>query len=239
MSTIRVHTTQNVSLEYEVASVGDRIVACIIDNLILFGWIGLLGLGLTLAKINGTTLVIIMVIFAGLPFVFYNLACEVLLNGQSPGKKARNIKVIRLDGARPGIGDYLLRWLLRIVDMGMFSGAVAVMVVLLNGKGQRIGDLAAGTSVVNTSLRRDNPLSPISPIEGYQVVFPQAALLADHDVATLRVLLHKAVARENYMLLNKAANKVKELTGVHTDLQDESFLHTIIRDHAHLAATHG
>ncbi|UOQ65225.1 RDD family protein [Hymenobacter volaticus] len=240
MSTIRVQTTQNVSLEYEVASVGERILAAIIDNLILIAWIGAWVLLFTTLKLKGDTLLVILVLLVGLPAVFYHLACEVFFNGQSLGKKARHIKVIRLDGTQPSLGDYLLRWVLRIVDTGFMSGLIAVVVVASNGRGQRLGDLAAGTSVVSTRpQQRVGPLAPTITSDDYVVVFPQAAQLADHDVATIRQLVSKGLEHKNYLLLNEVANKVKDLTGIHTELPDEAFLRTILRDHAHLAAMQG
>lgn len=237
MSTIRVQTTQNVTLEYEVASVGERILATIIDNLILVAWIGGWFLLFSLVGLDGTAIVVAGVVLVGLPYIFYHLACEVFFNGQSLGKKARHIKVIRLDGTQPSFGDYVLRWVLRIVDTGLFGGIIAVIVVLANGRGQRVGDLAAGTSVISTRPRQaGGALAPASTEEGYVVVFPQAAQLQDHDVAIVRQLLYKGLERDNYLLLNEVANKVKELTGIRTELSDEAFLRTVIRDHAHLAA---
>jgi uncharacterized RDD family membrane protein YckC len=240
MSTIRVQTAQNVTLEYEVASVGERIVAALIDGLILVAWVALWMLLVSALGSENDVLVGLVVIVAGVPAVFYHLLCELFFNGQSLGKKARHIKVIRLDGTRPGFGDYLLRWILRIVDTGIMSGLVAVVVILANGRGQRLGDLAAGTSVVSTRARQQaGPLAPAFTEADYMVVFPQAANLQDHDVATIRQLLFKGLERENYELLNEVANKVKTLTGIQTQLPDEAFLRTVLRDHAHLAAMQG
>ncbi|PJJ47994.1 RDD family protein [Hymenobacter chitinivorans] len=238
MSTIRVQTTQNVTLEYEVASVGERIVANIVDTLIIIGWAVAWVLLLTLLDIKEEAMFLIVALLVGLPYMFYHLLCEILFNGQSLGKKARHIKVIRLDGTPPRIGDYLLRWVLRIVDMGFMGGLVAVIVILANGKGQRVGDLAAGTCVVSTRPRQNvgSLLAPDLTDVNYVVVFPQAALLADHDVATIRQLLAKGLERDNYLFINEVANRVKQVTGVQTDLNDEAFLRTILRDHAHLAA---
>ena len=246
MATIRVHTAQNVTLEYEVASLGDRLVAAIIDNLILGAWLiacalivfNVLKMGR--GEAGNMAAVVVLGVLVGIPYVFYNLVCEVFFNGQSIGKKARDIRVMRLDGTAPRLGDYLLRWLLRIVDTGLpvVGGFVAMFTILLNGKGQRLGDLAAGTTVIK--LRRLAPQSAALPVlpEGYQVVFPQAALLADHDLALVRQLMQQAAVREDYALLNEVANKVKALTGIQTTLPDDPFLKTVLRDHAHLA-THG
>lgn len=248
MASIRVHTAQNVTLEYEVASLGDRLVATIIDSIILWAWIiacvlivfNVLKVGGGRSDAGNIAAITLLAVLAGIPYVFYNLICEVFFNGQSIGKKARDIRVMRLDGTAPRLGDYLLRWLLRIVDTGLpvVGGFVAMITILLNGKGQRLGDLAAGTTVIK--LRRTARQSaelPTLPV-GYQVVFPQAALLADHDVALVRQLMQQAAAREDYGLLNEVANKVKGLTGIQTTLPDDPFLKTVLRDHAHLA-THG
>ena len=236
MSSIRVHTAQNVTLEYEVAGLGDRIVAAILDNLVLIAWaVAVLGLAAAL-KIKSGAFVAVGVA-AAVPYVFYHLVCEVFFNGQSVGKKALNIKVMRLDGTAPRIGDYLLRWLLRLVDV-QFAGLVALITIAANGRGQRLGDLAAGTTVLKLRPRTQYlpPLAGPAPVAGYQVVFPEAALLADHDVALVRQLMHQASARQNYQLLNELANKVKSITGIRTDLQDAPFLQTVLRDHAHLSA---
>jgi uncharacterized RDD family membrane protein YckC len=232
MSTIRVQTAQNVTIEYEVASLGERIVAALIDSLILGAWLIACSILIGVLRTANEFVVGAIALVAALPFVFYHLLCEVFFNGQSLGKKARHIRVVRLDGTAPRLGDYLLRWLLRVVDSGM----IAVITIALNGRGQRLGDLAAGTTVVSVRPKPQAvPLGIQLANSGYQVVFPQAALLADHDVATIRQLIYQAASRENYLLLNEVATKVKALTGIQTDLPDQPFLDTVLRDHAYLA----
>ena len=243
MSTIRVHTAQNVTLEYEIASVGDRIVAAILDNIILGAWIFACVLIFFQIYDNsnqpGPVATVILVLLAGIPYVFYNLICEVFFNGQSIGKKARDIRVMRLDGTAPRLADYLMRWLLRVVDTVLFSGLVAVITIVANGRGQRLGDMAAGTTVVSVKPRP--PHAAPSPetaaaLASYQVVFPQAARLADHDVATIRQILQHAARHNNEQIFREVALKIKELTDIHTDLPDVPFLQTVLRDHAYLAA---
>jgi uncharacterized RDD family membrane protein YckC len=243
MATIRVHTPQNVTLEYEVGSLGNRIVAAILDNLILFAYMGAVG---GLAVWLGGRLTIyspvlwVAGLLMGIPYVFYNLACEVFLNGQSLGKKAMNLRVMRLDGTAPRLGDYFLRWLLRIVDTSLpgIGGLVAIITIAVSGKGQRLGDMAAGTTVISLKPRAEalGTLTTPLPPEGYQPVFPQAADLSDHDVALLRQLLGRSLQQENYVLLNETATKIKQLLHVQSELSDEAFLRTVLRDHAHLVA---
>ena len=245
MPTIRIHTTQNVTIEYEAASLGSRIVAAILDNLILLAWIGaVFGLSFWLFGrrfADSPVLVVVLGLIAGLPYVFYNLACETLLNGQSLGKKALHLRVVRLDGTAPRLGDYFLRWLLRAVDISLpfFGPLVAIIAIAASGKGQRLGDMAAGTTVISTKPRPQQfqqVASQLTPPE-YEPVFPQAADLTDHDAALLRQLLNRSLQQDNYVLLNETAVKIKSLLHVETNFSDEEFLRTVLRDHAHLLAT--
>jgi len=258
MATIRVHTTQNVTIEYEVASLGDRIVATLLDYLIRIAWaaaaVGILAAIASgaegnhhvnyhdTAEVVGTALAILICIILFAPVVFYNLGCELLLNGQTIGKKARDLRVVRLDGTAPRFGDYFLRWLLRIVDLDLpvAGGLVAIITILVNGKGQRLGDMAAGTTVISLKPRPAGLASAARYAEavpaGYQPVFAQAADLSDHDVALLHQLLSQSLRHGNYVLLNEAATKIKSLLHLQSDLSDEAFLRTILRDHAYLVA---
>ena len=237
MSTIRIQTTQNVTLEYEIASAGERVLAALIDYGLYVVWFigwSLLNNAYDLAP-HGRAGQVVML----LPTTFYMLACEVFFNGQSLGKKARHLRVVRLDGTRAGLGDYLLRWLLRPLEILMTVGVLAFITILLNGRGQRLGDIAAGTGVISLKTRAAarNPLAAEAAlVEGYQPVFIQAATLTDHDVALIRRLVYQGSRQGNYVLLNEVANKVKAVTGIRTDLPDLPFLQTVLRDHAHLVA---
>ena len=244
MPTIRVHTTQNVTIEYEAASLGSRIVAAILDNLLLIAWVGVI-MGLTFwilgdSLANSPVVIWLLGLVVGVPYVFYNLACEVLLNGQSLGKKAMNLRVVRLDGTAPRLGDYFLRWLLRIVDTSLpgLGPLVGIIVIAAGGKGQRLGDMAAGTTVISLKPRSGSLQQLATPLmpEGYQPVFPQAADLTDHDAALLRQLLNRSLQHDNYVLLNETANKIKNLLHVESNLSDEVFLRTVLRDHTYLLA---
>lgn len=233
MSTIRVHTTQNVTLAYEVASVGDRVVASLLDYLLYGVWAMLVAL--VADKLHSGWLTAYLIL---LPTVFYHLACEIFLNGQSIGKKARDIRVMRLDGTPARLGDYFLRWLLRPVEIVLTLGSVAIVTILATGKGQRLGDVLAGTTVLSVRPRARRLLVPEDAVpDGYQPVFGQAAQLSDRDVALLRQLLSRSLQQGNFLVLHETALKVKDLLGVTSDLNDEAFLRTILRDHAHLMAT--
>src|SRR5687768_3608450 len=113
MQTIRVRTTQNVFIHYPLASIGDRIGAYLIDRV---------GLGLYCAAVIVALISLsinlwwVYMILIGFPFVLYSLLFEIFMDGQTPGKRLVKIKVVRLDGTQPSIGDYLFRWLFSFID---------------------------------------------------------------------------------------------------------------------------
>ena len=92
MQTIRVRTTQNVFIEYPLASVGERIVAYLIDRIILIFYT--IAIVAVLAKLE-INLWYVWLIILGFPWLFFSLLFEIFMNGQTPGKLAFKIKVVR------------------------------------------------------------------------------------------------------------------------------------------------
>ncbi|RIV27466.1 RDD family protein [Fibrisoma montanum] len=226
---VAIQTSQNVLLEYEPASVGDRILATLLDYVVFLGWLTVtLGIPAALSIRPGNFYVGLIVI---LPIFIYDLVCEWLLNGRSVGKIALGIRVVMLDGSQPGLGAYLLRWLLRIVDTRLFGGLVAVIAIAANGKGQRVGDIAAGTTVVK--LKPAVSLSDVvyQPLRtDYYVQFPDVRLLSDRDIAIVR----EALRRGDATVQDRTAEKIKEVTGIRSDLHSRAFLETIVSDYQFL-----
>lgn len=235
MQTVRITTAQNVEIEYAVASIGDRILAAFIDYGILLGYlIGAIILWSFLPGGGSNRVALLVVLY--LPFFFYDLLCEIFLDGQSLGKKQMKIKVIKMDGSSPDIGSYLLRWLLRVVDISLSSGGVAMLTILLNGKGQRLGDIAAGTTVIK--LKEDVGLQDTiftRITDAYQPVFAQAAELNDQDMAIVKEVLNTGLEVESIEVGNnlemKAKNVLEERMRIKSDLPPRAFLSTVLRDY--------
>ncbi|MCC3157381.1 RDD family protein [Hymenobacter sp. 15J16-1T3B] len=246
MALLRIPTTQNVTLEYETASVGERIAATLLDGVIMVGWViawilisvYLLGLDGDSSRNGGTAFVIFIFALVLLPMFLYHLLSEALLQGQSIGKKALKIRVISLNGAPPRFTQYLLRWVLRLVDVDLIYGVVAMACILGSGRGQRLGDMAAGTAVVRLNRRAtaaDNSLFGSDFDPAYQVTFPEVASLADHDVRLIQELVTQSEQRGATHILADVAQRVRQLTGIQTYLPDHEFLLIVLRDYAHLA----
>ena len=90
--TVSVHTSQNVLLDYQPASVGERILAAIIDYAVIFAWFLIIGLVFGSTGRAGGNFYLLLLF---LPVVFYDLLSEWLLNGQSVGKIGMNIRVVQ------------------------------------------------------------------------------------------------------------------------------------------------
>lgn len=224
---VAIRTSQNVLLEYEPASIGDRILATLIDYVVFLGWF-MLTLGIP-AAVNFPTGPYYVTLVVFLPIAFYDLLCEWLLNGRSVGKLAMETRVVMLDGSQPGLGAYLLRWLLRIVEsVVFFGGVVPVVTVAANGKGQRLGDIAAGTTVVKakTAVSLGDVLARPLP-DTYSIRFPDVRLLSDHDIRVVRDVLRRGDGR----VLTRTADRIKEVTGIQSTLESRAFLETVVDDY--------
>ncbi len=230
---VRIQTSQNVDLEYETASIGDRILANLLDRLIYVGWVLVWILVYTTLKLEQTLSIFLIVLTVVLPVLFYPLLTEYFLNGQTLGKRAMNIRVVKLDGTKPTLGAYILRWLLILIDTEILTPFVAVVTIAANGRGQRIGDIAAGTTVIKTTKQiRLSDVTFDSLPQDYQVTYLQVKRLNDRDVDTIRQVLKK----DDDGLLDKTTYKIASIFEINLPLDTRRFLNTVVNDYAHLAS---
>jgi uncharacterized RDD family membrane protein YckC len=246
METIKITTSQNVEIDYAVASLGDRIIARIID-VGIFGAITYVGaiifVGVSSTSGNGnwmksTGTIVTVVIWLAL-YVFYDLITEIFFNGQSIGKRLMKIKVISLNGARPSMGQYVLRWLFRAVDFGVTFGSLAVVSVALTDDKQRTGDLIAGTTVIKTEpFNRFKDLFFKEPHAEHVTTYPQVAQLTDKDINLIHEVIRYFNATGNSMLVYKLAMRIKAFLGISysTEINEYQFLEMVVQDYTSLTA---
>ncbi len=232
MDNIKIQTSQNVDIEYELASVGDRILATLLDYVffIAYGLLILLTVSITKSRIFDSIAFWVIIL---LPVLLYDLVCETFLQGKSFGKMILKIKVVKLDGTQATFGAYLLRWLLRIIDTRIFSGGVALIAIILNGKGQRIGDMAAGTTVIKLKHKvtiNDTILNKVIP--DYTLVFPEVSRLTDTDIAIIKEVMLVSLRTNNQEAIEKLAIKTKTAMGITTNLPHTQFLATVVNDYS-------
>jgi len=230
MQTIRIQTSQNIEVEYQLAGIGDRMVAYLVDVAILLAYgfvIGLANMALNFLNNNYA------IFFFALPVVFYGLLCETFMNGQTIGKKVKNIQVISLDGGQASFGQYIARWLFNILDLGV----IGVVMISLSEKNQRLGDKVADTTVVRTHAHtsiRDTIFEETADI--YQPLYPGVTILTEGDIALVKEVLNRNRKMPNYSLLIKTADKIKSVLGLQSNHEPEDFLRTIIKDYNHITA---
>lgn len=124
-----------------------------------------------------------VILFVMVPALLYQPVCESLSGGQTLGKYLMKIRVVRVDGSSPSVGDFLLRWLLLPVDW-IFCAALAAFVMLITPRRQRVGDLAAGTMVIrlNTYDQIRVSLDEFRFVEdGYKPAYQEALNLTEDD----------------------------------------------------------
>ena len=229
-----IQTAQNVPLAIEPASAGQRIAATVIDATLGFAWIYLAGEVLQAA---GARSMFTTITGMYVPPLLYHLVMEVAFEGRTLGKMALKTRVARLDGAQPTLGQYGLRWILRLIDVSVSLGLVALVSVVVTRRSQRLGDIAAGTTVVRQRRRLDlnNVLYPLIQ-EGYEPVFPEAERLTDVEIRTVRSVLarlHLAGRDARSLRLAERAKRSVErrLNLEEVRMEPEAFLRTVVRDH--------
>ncbi len=241
MQTIDIRTTQNVTIEYEMAGLGERVLAQIID-LIVVGGVYLLFFLLFFTAMRGNWAEMDQrIYFFVLPFCFfvlYHFFFELLSHGQSLGKKALSIQVVRLDGEDPSPSDYLLRALLHFADLLGTVGILGALLIGSSPKRQRLGDMTAGTTVIKVKTSERFSLEDIlriSSLEDYEPKYPAVRRFSEEDM----LLIKNAIARyQRYpnkahaQVIKALAHRLATLLEVPFPLHNETeFLKTLIRDY--------
>jgi hypothetical protein len=150
------------------------------------------------------------------------------------------IKVISLDGSRPSVGQYLLRWVFRIVDFALIEpGLIALVTAAVCEKPQRIGDIVAGTMLIRTTpSTKMNNIVFMPVYDGYQPVFKEAGQLNDRDVELIHEVIDTYIKTGNSIVVYNMVQRVKEHLNIAppNGMNDVLFLQTIMKDYNHLSA---
>lgn len=255
MSIIQIPTNFNIDIEFEIAEFHKRLLAYLTDLVILILYmVGMLYVLVGSLKIEEDFLGMLILVVM-LPLLVYTLLTELWMNGQTVGKKILRIRVISLDGGEANLGQYLTRWFLRFYEWGfvmffffygslyagfliLFMGGItSVIIISVTPKNQRLGDLAAGTVVVNTrsALTLADTVFMQIDTPDYKVLFPQVMRLSDRDINTIKGVLIQAGKSNNYDMCNRVAFKIKEVLQIQSDMHVDQFLEKLLSDYNYLA----
>jgi uncharacterized RDD family membrane protein YckC len=241
MEKITVQTSLNIELEFESAPFHKRFFALIIDSIIItaYAYITSQIIDSINSESTGESLPFLYNLSAlqmlfYLPALLYHLVCETLMNGQSPGKKICQIRVISDNGGRAAFHQLVLRWLLRSVDIAMvLPGLISYMSTKRN---QRLGDLAAGTMVIDTKLSSDLNETVFFELENdYKPKYTNVLRLSDRDMNLVKGVLDAVVKQNNTALLYRTTAKIREVLNIQEYEDDVTFLETILKDYNYLS----
>ncbi|WPO83195.1 RDD family protein [Chryseobacterium sp. JJR-5R] len=241
MSQIAINTSQNVNINFSTASVGDRLIAFIIDLLIkvaygiavFYIFFNLLDLGYLLSGLDQWSVMAVYIILL-FPTVIYPVVLESLMEGQTPGKKAMKIRVVKIDGYQAGLGDYMIRWMFRIIDTS-FAGVIGLIAMVVSKNNQRLGDMAAGTAVISLKNNINISHTILENIhESYIPTFPQVIALSDNDMRIIKDNYMKALKIDDRQVISRLSDKIKSILKVEIDaakMTERQFIGVIIKDY--------
>ncbi len=234
MDNFQIETAQNVSIFQNVAGIGERILAFIIDFVIIVAY-WFLSIFLIVRfglDSNDSGDIWTFYLIMGLPIFLYYLLFETFWDGKTPGKAAMKLKVVKLDGSKPGFGSYFVRWIMRIVDVSLTTGGIAVVSILMSERGQRLGDIAAGTTVISERKRVSLSDSLLIDIpESYIPTYPQVTVFNDKDVQLIKTLFTDAKRDGNHNVIIKLADRLKDKMDVTPEETNISFVERVLADY--------
>lgn len=243
MNQIVIPTSFNIELEFTSAPFAKRLLAWVIDFIILLVYSVIVKMSLqsgaspSTGNLSAQYNLSFLMLILYTPALLYHLVCELYLNGQSVGKRIMGLQVISEDGKRPATYQYLLRWLLRMVDMGLTLGFAAFMFSVTTRKGQRLGDMAAGTLVIDRKRGTSLTETIFQEVpDNYQPKYPAVLKLSDADLNIIKATYETCRRTRNYEHAHRIGNKIRLALNIESISEDEiDFLETILTDYNFLS----
>lgn len=231
MDKFQIETSQNVGIQQNVASIIDRMLAFLLDTVVIISYYILIFWILISLDLNASDQWALFLL-ASLPGFLYYLIVETFTNGKTIGKFVMKIRVVKLDGSKPAFSNYFLRWLLRVIEITLTSCGGAVLTILLNGKGQRLGDVAAGTTVISEKhlIKLSDTLhQEIS--SNYQPTYPQVTVFTDIEIQEIKVLYESAHKHGNHNVILKLSHQIQKVLEVKSTETPIEFVKKVISDY--------
>ncbi|MDR2122877.1 MAG: RDD family protein [Flavobacteriaceae bacterium] len=246
MKDVHINTSQNVVIDYNLADIGNRVLAKLLDNLFLIAYgvifyfiiwgILINSDGFLDPLIYDDWIWIIPFFIIAAPVVFYSLWAPYFMQGQTFGKKIMKIKIVKADGSEASFGTYFVRWLLGFID-SLFYNMVGLITMASTQRRQRVADLIAGTVVISTKQTFHVDQTILSEIEeNYQPKFTQVLQLSDRDLQIIKTALERARATVDIDLTRKLRNKIESVIHEYKpELTDIEYVETVIKDYQYFS----
>lgn len=229
-------TPEAIALSYDVAGLGSRALALVIDYLILLGASLLLVLGAVAWRRLGGDATVGDIALATLLFLLwlgYFMVFETLWEGQTPGKRLLKLRVLKTTGYPIDLSAAVIRNLVRLADMLPAFYTVGVLVMFVSPQSRRLGDYAASTVVVK---ERREQLPPAAPLPAAIAQDPDEAHwqvwhLSEEDMAVVRAFVQRAPSlpgEARYRLGTDLANRVASRIGARQPYDAPQFLARVL-----------
>ncbi len=229
MDTLKIDSSQNIDIEQPIASIGERIAATLLDTLFIAIFMAVTGF------IAGSLNTPRMLIIVYIPVALYSILSELFMNGQSWGKKILKIKVVKTDGTSVTFMSYFLRWIIRMIEVLFTLGSVATITIILNQKGQRLGDIAANTTVIRVRQKSMKETIYTEVPENYSVVHPEVSLLSTNDLYIIKEVLELMRLPERtariFTVAKKTQEAIEKKMNITSNQKPQLFFETILRDY--------
>ncbi len=238
MENFQIQTAQNVTIKQNLAGIGQRLAAFLLDMLFLslfyYFIFYLLGKTGMLDRFKTWTFISVLM----LPYFLYYPIMQYFNNGQTFGKQLVKIRVVKIDNSHPRLGDFLIRWVIRLFEISMIPG-LGLLVILLNDKNQRLGDIAARTTVVSEQKKAKLDHSIFEDIDtAYQPGFAQAAYLSEKDAQLIKKVFVEAKKIGDRAILSELSKKIENILQIQRPkgMRYHIFIDTVLKDYNYFAS---
>lgn len=237
---VDIITAHNIAIDYEAASVMNRGVALFLDLLVILVYVFIIQwimMAFQFYTWDADIEAVMQFVFL-IPVMFYSLVSEYLLKGQSIGKLALGIRVVKLNGENADLNDYATRWAFRLIDFWFSAGAFASIFIATTEKGQRIGDVVAQTTVVKNKPEQVYTIRDILNIKDrskHEPTYTGVSMFTDEDM----ILIKNAIVRvkkypnepHKQLVRDLAAKAAEELKLEEVPQKKLTFLKTLLQDY--------
>jgi len=241
MKQVEIVTPQNVTIQYDLAGLQDRIYAYLID----------------LAFTGGPAFFLLAIMASNKPtneieafknyayvlpfFLFYHVTMESFFGGRSFGKIIIGIMPLKKNGEKIAFIDALMRWVFRLPDIILTFGVLAILMVSSSSAAQRIGDFFAGTVVIKTKITNLPDLNWLLKLNrqnnDYSPVYTNANHLSEKDILLIKEVSDRYKHHKNggtEEALEMVVEKLEILLDIEAPSDRLYFLNTLIKDYVFL-----
>lgn len=233
MRKIRLESSQGVEIEYTLSSVIIRFGAAFIDMVLFYFYI----MGM-FSIISWDIPPFIIIVICLVSYFLYYILMEQYAGGQTLGKKAVGIRVIRLDGRPLTIVDSALRVFLLFFEGFISTGTLAILFAGTSKRRQRLGDLASDTVVVNipgANKFKLGKLQQLSEMSKQEVVYDQVTVFSEDDMLFMKQAIqdyNKYKDEVRAQVIRDLVHKAQQKMDIHTTEKNKiNFLKQLIRDY--------